>query len=282
MGKTIITCAVNGATVHRGQCPTVPYTPAEIAGEAERAYEAGAAVVHVTAREDGGGPSYRVERYREVVNAIRDRCPVLVSVSTTAFGVALEERTAPLEARPDLAILPMGTMTHARYNTRQKAFDYDHVFANRFSDVITLATRARELSVATVASCYDLGHLASLRTLREMGGLLGPVRAQFVIGVTGGIAATPHSLCRLVDTARRIGDEEPWWQAVAANGSWRLHAAALSLGGHLRVGFQDGLHLPTGEAADGNAALVEAAVGLCGAVGSQHATVEEARELLGL
>lgn len=278
MAKTIICAALNGPSLTRGQCPTVPFTPAELAAEAELSWQAGAACVHVYAREDGGSPSYRAERYREVVAAIRDRCPVLVSMSTGLFGVGLEERMAPVEARPDLVLLPAGTITWARYNARQRVFDYDHVFANRFTDMVALATRARELGVVPIAACYDLGHVASVRSLQDMGALPSPVAHAFVLGLTGGLAATPHQLCRLV--ADRDGG--PWQLALGSGQSWRMLGAALALGGHLRVGLQDDQTLPSGELADGNAALVEAAATICRSMGAEPATVDDARRIHGL
>ncbi len=275
MGNTIITAAINGPTVHRGLCPTVPYTPREIADEAERAWNAGASIVHVTAREDGGSLSYRVERHREVVQAVRERCPVLVSMSTAVFGVELEDRGAVLEARPDLALLPVGSMTLARYNPKQKAFDYDHVFANPFSAVIELASKARDFGVRCVVACHDLGHLPAVKSLVDMGALEDPVPHALIPGVTGGIPATPHGLCRLVEEV-----EGPW--SAGAGGAWPLLGAALALDGHIRVGFEDGVTMPNGEAADTNASLVDAAATLCAAVGRTPASVDDARSLLGL
>ena len=180
MSKVIITAALNGLTTHRGECAKVPFTPEEIAAEAQRASDAGAAIVHVHAREDGGAPSYRSERYYEVIQAIRERCSALISVSTGAFGVSLEDRLAPVTARPDFATLPMGTMSYARYNKSTHKFDYDHVFANPFGDMIAVAERTQEHSVQIIASCYDMGHVASAEPLRDMGLSTAPTKARFL------------------------------------------------------------------------------------------------------
>ncbi|MFT7620926.1 MAG: 3-keto-5-aminohexanoate cleavage enzyme [Myxococcota bacterium] len=273
--KTIITAAINGPTLHRGLCSTVPYTPREIAEEAERAWSAGASVVHVASREDGGSLSYRVERHREVMAAIRERSPVLVSMSTAAFGVGLEERSAVLEARPDLALLPIGSAAVARYSPRQKAFDYDLVFANPFSDVVALAARATDFGVRPIVACHDLGPIHAVPNLVDMGALTPGTPHALQLGLTGGMPANPQALIRMTECIAG-----PW--SVSGSGSWPLLAGALALGGHLRVGFEDGWTLPDGSTADSNGALVEAAVIICVAVGSQVADVDDARRILGL
>lgn len=276
-GPIIITAALNGATVHRGQCATVPYTPAELASEAGRSADAGASVIHVHAREVGGGPSYRVERYREVIAAIRERCDVLVSVSAGAFGVSGEERRTALEARPDLVCVPMGSMSWARFNQRTRTYDYDHVFANPFGDVLAAIRRARELGVAVIPSSWDLGHTDSAGRLLDMEELQPGRHHLLGLGVTGGIAANTHNLCRMADA---LPDAATWQVAAVGASAWRLRAGALSIGGHLRVGFEDGVLLPDGEVAESNGTLVEAAATLVRAVGLGPATAEDARRLL--
>lgn len=275
---TIITAALNGSTIHRGQCPTVPYTPQEIAAEAESAWSAGASVIHLFAREDGGGPSYRVERIREVIAAVRERCPAIISTSTTLLGVSIEERAAALEARPDLCVIPVGAMTVARPAARGPGFDYDRVFNNRFQDVVHLVGRARELGVRVVCECHDLGHVAAMRRLIANETVTPASVRQLTLGVLGGAPATTNTLTQLADG--RPGDGP--WQVAAADGSWHLRMGALSMGGHLRVGFQDGWVLPSGEIADSNAALVEAAAAMVRALGAEPATIDEAKALLRL
>ena len=277
--KTIITAALNGSTVHRGQCPTVPYTPAEIAAEAQRAVDAGAAIVHVHAREEGGAPSYRVERYRELLAAVRERCSGLVSVSTGMLGVGLDERAIPLEARPDLATLPVGTLTVARFNERTRSFDFDHVMANPFAAVTQLASRAAELGIHVVPTCYDVGHISSVDLLSRMGQLPGAANlyCNLTLGVMGGIPAHTTSLCHMAATMPAGGS---WCTTTPGKAPWRLFAGALSLGGHLRVGFEDGHRLPNGEAAESNGNLVEAAAALIRAAGLVPASADEARQML--
>ena len=305
MSRVIITAALNGPTTHRGACPGVPLTPAEIAAEAQRAYEAGAAVVHVHAREDGGAPSYRAERWRGVVNAVRERCPALVSVSTGLLGVTLQDRMCVLDSGADLASIPVGTLTYARYNSAKRAFDFDHVFANPFADVLALLGRARERGVAPLVVCSDLGHISAVEPLQDMGALRPAVAHSLLMGVSGGIQPTTHNrgtsrrstpasgarrsgppqdaavnLCRMVEAVGRGSA----WQIECISPSptlpWRMLAGAVSIGGHLRVGFQDTVHLPDGDVAESNGTLVTAAATLVRAVGFEPASVEEARGLL--
>ncbi|HIA01150.1 MAG TPA: 3-keto-5-aminohexanoate cleavage protein [Myxococcales bacterium] len=276
MQRVVITAALNGHSVHRGECSAVPYTPAEIAAEAQRAAEAGATIIHLHAREDGGAPCYRAERYWEVVEAVRQRCDALVSVATGAFGVSVDERLSGVEARPDLATMPLGSMSYARYNPGQRCFDYDHVFANPFSDMVTLVERMRERGVQTIASCYDLGQIASVQPLKEMGVLTESTPFNFTLGITGGLPAHTHNLARMVQAAT---DTDIWCCTSLGENAWKIRAAALSLGGHLRVGFEDGLHLPNGDAADSNADLVSAAVQLIHAVGLEVASTQDAKSI---
>jgi uncharacterized protein (DUF849 family) len=276
MERVVIIAALNGLTVQRGDCPTVPVSPAEIAAEAQRAAEAGASIVHIHAREDGGAPSYRTERFWELVQTIRERCNALVSVATGAFGVSVEERLCGVEARPDLATMPLGTMSFARYNPGQRCFDYDHVFANPFSDMVTVVERMRERGVQTLASCYDLGQIASVQPLIEMGVLTSSTPFNLTLGVTGGLPAHTHNLARMVQA---IENKRVWCVTAVGDNSWKMRAAALSLGGHLRVGFEDGLLLPNNDVADSNGDLVGAAVQLVHALGLEVATVEDAKTL---
>lgn len=285
MSRVIITAALNGPTTHRGACPGVPLTPAEIAAEAQRACEAGASVVHVHAREDGGATSYRAERWREVVDAVRERCDALVSVSTGLLGVTLQDRMCVLDSGADLANVPVGTLTYARYNGGKRAFDFDHVFANPFSDVLAILTRMRERAMAPIVVCSDLGHISAVEPLQDMGALRPAVAHSFLLGVSGGIQPTTHNLCRMVEAVLAgPGGRGSAWQIECISPSptlpWRMLAAAVSLGGHLRVGFQDGIHLPDGDVAESNGTLVAAAATLVRAVGLSPASVEEARGLL--
>ena len=280
MGSTIITAAINGATVHRAQCANVPFTPEEIAAEAQRVYDAGASVVLFHAREPGGAVSYRPEQYRAVIEAIRERCPILIAVDTGAIGVSLEDRCAGLEAQPDLAAVPIGTLSVARYNTGQRSFDYDLVLANPFATVVDILRRHRLHGITPVLTCHDVGHVAALQPLMEMEVLSDAPSCSLVVGVVGGAPAAPRQLAQLADL---VPNRSRWEVVCKADQSWPMLAAGCILGGGIRVGLEDSIYLADGSAASGNGDLVERAAALVRAVGGEPANVEEAKtSLIGL
>jgi len=280
MRSTIITAAINGATVHRAQCANVPFTPEEIAAEAQRVYDAGAAVVLFHAREPGGAVSYRPEQYRAVIEAIRERCPILIAVDTSAFGVSLEDRCAGLEAQPDLAAVPIGTLSVARYNPGQRSFDYDLVLSNPFSTVVDILRRHRLHQITPILTCHDMGHVAALQPLIEMDVLSGAPHCSLVVGVVGGAPAAPRQLTHLVDM---LPSGSRWEVVCKDDQPWPMLAAGCILGGDLRVGLEDSIYLADGSAVSGNGDLVERAVALVRTVGGEPANIEEAkRSLIGL
>ena len=140
MDACIITCALSGVAASREQCPAIPYTPAEYAAEARRARDAGAAVVHIHARYPDGRPSYRVEEYQAITEAILAETPdIVINYSTGAVGIPIEERVHHITGlKPELGALNMGSMNYAKYSPKRKALVFDFVFANPFSDITNL------------------------------------------------------------------------------------------------------------------------------------------------
>jgi 3-keto-5-aminohexanoate cleavage enzyme len=271
MKGVVITAALNGALVQRSRVETVPVEPAEIAAEAQLAAEAGAAVVHVHARESGGALSYRVERYRETLMEIRQRTDALVSMTTLMPGVGLEQRLAVVDARPDIVWLPLGTNTPARFDARGGVFEGDHPFIARFSDTVRLAERALQLGVKPWLVYHDLGHVSAARALIESGMISVSSPAVFRLGLLNGIDATAHNMCRLHEALPTNGG------FTLADGNWALRAAALASGGNIRVGFEEGTALPGGETATDNAALVRAAARLATAMGREICSSDDLR-----
>ena len=132
----VVTAALTGVLATRDQCPAIPYTPVEIAEEAKRAADAGAAIVHIHARNPEGGPEWRVETFAEILSEVRSRTDVIVNFSTGAIGIPVEQRVAHIrELRPEIGALNMGSMNYAIYSEKKKAFYHDHVFANPFKDI---------------------------------------------------------------------------------------------------------------------------------------------------
>ena len=135
----MITCALSGVVANRNQCPAIPYTPEEYAAEAKRAYEAGAAVVHIHARTPDGMPSYEIEDYRNIYEAVTDACPIIINFSTGAVGIPTHKKLDPVTTiRPDIGALNMGSMNYAKYHPKLKNFVFEFVFQNPFSEIVQI------------------------------------------------------------------------------------------------------------------------------------------------
>lgn len=280
MDKVIITCALTGVAATRKQCPAIPYTPVEIAEDALRAYNAGASVVHIHAREDDGRPSQRVEVYREIRDEIRQRCPIILNFSTGAVDVPASERVNHIsELQPEIGALNMGSMNYAKYSAEKKAFYFDHVFANPFGEIVMFLDAMNRAGVKPELECFDLGHIHNATPLYDMGLLTHPTQYSLILGVTGGIAPTVENL---VHMARALPPNATWEVIGISHYQWRLVAAAIAMGGNIRVGLEDNFYLRAGEMARHNGELVEKAARLAMELGRDVASVHEARKLLNL
>lgn len=279
--RVVITCALTGVLANRNQCPWVPYTPEEIAAEAQRAYDAGAAVVHIHARDpETGGPSHDPEVYGAIARETRKRCPVILNFSTGSVGVSTEAKIAPVrQVRPDIAALNMGSMNYAKYSTRRKEMVFDLVFENSFSEIRELLAVMNDVGAKPELECFDTGHTNSIYPLIDMGILKPPLQFSFIVGVLGGIPATTDAISF---QARQIPPSSQWEVIGISHTQWRMLAAALSLGGNIRVGLEDNFYLSPGQMAESNGQLVEKAARMARDVGREPATVDEAREILSL
>jgi uncharacterized protein (DUF849 family) len=282
----IITCAISGALANRAQCPAIPYTPQEYAAEARRIVDEGGVMIHIHARTPDGTPSYEVEDFRAITEAIRDELgddDVIVNYSTGTVGVPVAKRVAYLRAlRPDVAALNMGSMNYAKYSSSRKAFVFQTVFANPFDEIIELLEAMNELGIRPEHECFDVGHVGSLAPLIDMGVLRAPLHVDCVMGVTGGIPATARNLAAMVDNIDTLPTRPHWGVVGISRVQWTLVAAALALGGSVRVGLEDNLYLPDGTMARSNGELVARAVRMTQDAGRRIATVAEAREMLGV
>ena len=277
----VITCSISGSLAGREQCPAIPYTPEEYGAEARRAVEEGATMIHVHARTPEGTPSYAVEDFRAITEAIRAQAgDVVLNFSTGAIGVPLETRLAYLrELRPDVAALNMGSMNYAKYSPARKAFVFDMVFQNPFGEIVELLSELNALGIRPECECFDLGHVGSLDPLADMGLLATPAHVDFVMGVTGGIPPTARNLAAMADN---LPAGAHWGVIGIGRRQWLLLAAGLALGGSIRAGLEDNFHLPDGTMARSNGELIAHARTLAEGVGRRPATVDEARDLLGL
>ena len=280
----IITCSISGAVANRDQCPAIPYTPEEYASEARRAVEEGAAMIHIHARTPDGIPSFEVEDFRAITDAIRGAVDdVIVNYSTGAIGVPIEKRIAYLrELRPDVAALNMSSMNYAKYSAKRKDFVFKAVFENSFDTIIEFLEAMNELDIRPEHECFDAGHVANLDPLIDMGLLAEPLQISCVMGVNGGIRPNPRNLAVMADQIPG-GPEGPnnWGVIGIGRDQWRLVASAAALGGNVRVGLEDNFYLPDGEMAGSNGVLIARARRIVEDLGRRAATVEEARALLG-
>ncbi len=277
--KVVITCALTGVVANKEQCPHIPYTAEEIAEEARQAYNAGASVVHIHAREDDGTPSIRVPVFEKIYKEVRKRSPVLINFSTGAVGVPREERIAHIPAcKPEIAALNMGTMNYAKYSRRRQDFVFSIEFLNPIPDIIYYLQTMKDNGVQPECECFDVGHLETVYPLMDMG-LLDRFQVSCILGVVGGIQASAQNLVYL---SSRVPPGIPWQVIGISNEQWLLCSAALALGGNIRVGLEDNFYLSPGEMAAGNGPLVEKAARMARDIGREPATVDEAKMLLKL
>jgi 3-keto-5-aminohexanoate cleavage enzyme len=280
----IITCSISGAVANREQCPAIPYTPEEYAAEAKRAVDEGCSMIHIHARTPEGVPSYEVEDFHAITEAILGAVDdVIVNYSTGAIGVPIEKRIEYLrELRPDVAALNMGSMNYAKYSARRKDFVFKAVFENSFDTIIAFLAAMNELGIRPEHECFDSGHVANLDPLIDMGLLSEPLQVECVMGVNGGIRPTPKNLVHMAEQVPGGAEGRNNWGVIGiSRDQWRLVAAATALGGNVRVGLEDNFYLPDGEMARSNGDLIARARRIVEDAGRRVASVADARELLG-
>jgi uncharacterized protein (DUF849 family) len=281
----IISCSISGVIANRDQCPAIPYTPEEYAAEARRAVDEGASQIHIHARKPDGTPSYEVEDFQAITEAILAEVgDVIVNYSTGAIGIPIEKRIEYLRAcRPDVAALNMSSMNYAKYSRRRKDFVFKAVFENSFDTIIEFLTAMKELGIKPEHECFDSGHVANLDPLVDMGLLEPPLQISLVMGVTGGIRPTPRNVTLMSDQIPGGPEGPNQWQVIGiSRDQWKLLASSLVLGGNVRAGVEDNLYLPNGEMCKSNGELIAKAREMAEDVGRRPASVAEARELLGV
>ena len=278
----IITCSISGSIANRDQCPAIPYTPGEYAAEAQRIVDEGGVHIHIHARTPDGAPSYEIEDFVAIKEAIRAEVgdSVIINFSTGTVGVPVEKRIAYLEAgKPEVAALNMGSLNYAKYSRSKKQFVFNMVFENPFGEIIELLQEMNELGIKPEHECFDVGHVGSLAPLIDMGVLKEPLHVDCVMGVVGGIPPSERNLAAMVDN---IPAGSHWGVIGISRDQWMLVTAALTLGGSIRVGLEDNLYLPSGEMARSNGELIAKARQLTEDVGRRPASVEEARAMLAI
>ena len=283
----VIACAISGAIADRDQCPAIPYTPQEYAAEARRIVDEGGVHIHIHARTTDGAPSYEIEDFTAIRDAIVGEVgdAAIINFSTGTVGVPVAKRIGYLEAcRPEVAALNMGSLNYAKYSRSRRDFVFKFVFTNPFDEIIELLEAMRRLGIKPEHECFDVGHAGSLAPLVDMGLLEAPLHADFVMGVVGGVPATARNLAMMAENLAAAWPERThhWGVIGIGRGQWAMVAAALTLGGSIRVGLEDNFYLPDGTMARSNGDLIARARRLTEDCGRRPATVEEARALLGV
>ncbi|MGW9332921.1 3-keto-5-aminohexanoate cleavage protein [Bosea sp. NPDC055594] len=297
--KVIITCAVTGAIHTPSMSPYLPVTPDEIIDAAVGAAEAGAALVHVHARNPKTGqPDQSPEAFEPFLKVIKQRSNCVINITTGGAPTMLvEERLKPCaHFKPEVASLNMGSMNFGLYPmlNRFKEFKHDwerpylegsddRVFKNTFKDIANILTTCAENGTRFEIECYDIGHLYTLAHFVDRGLVKPPFFVQSVFGLLGGIGPHPEDVMHMKRTADRLfGDDYHWSVLGAGRHQLPIAAMAVAMGGNLRVGLEDSLWLGPGQLAKSNADQVRAARQIIEGLGLEIATPDDAREQLQL
>ena len=297
--KVIITCAVTGGIHTPTMSPHLPITAQEIADAAVGAAEAGAAIVHLHARDPADGrPSQAPELFEPFLRSIKQRSDVVCNLTTGgAPGMTVDERIKPAAAwKPEVASLNMGSMNFGLFPMleRYKAWQHewepamltmtrDIVFRNTYADIEHIITTLNDTGTRYEFECYDTSHLHNLHYFFKAGLVKAPLFIQTVFGLLGGIGSHPDEVLHMKRTADRLfGDQYRWSVLGAGRAQMPVAAMAAAMGGNVRVGLEDSLWLRAGKLAETNAAQVRQVRKIIEGLGLEVATATEAREILEL
>lgn len=295
----IITCAVTGAIHTPSMSPHLPITPQEIAEAAIGAAEAGAAIVHLHARDPvDGRPSQDVDLFRQFLPQVKASSDVVINITTGgAPTMGVEERLQPVaQLQPELASLNMGSMNFGLYEMLDRFTEFKHdwerpylaesddrIFRNTFRDIAHILNVCAENQTRFEIECYDIGHLYTAAHFLQRGLLKAPIFIQSVFGLRGGIGGHPEDLAHMRRTADRLfGDAYEWSILGAGRNQIPLGTMGLAMGSNVRVGLEDSLWDGPGKLAASNADQVRRIRTVIEALGGRVATPDEAREMLGL
>ena len=269
MDKLIITAALTGAEVTRNDNPNLPITPEELAGAAYDCYRAGASIVHLHARNEDQSSTQSAEVYRKIIDLIKARCNLIVQVSTGgAVGMSAEERLQPVYLKPEMATLSTGSVNFG-----------DDVFMNPPGYIEEFAKIMQEQGVKPEIEAFDVGMINNALQLLKKGLLSEPLHFDFVMGVPGGIAGTIKNLLHMAESIPAVST---WTVAGVGRTELPLGTAAVIMGGHVRVGFEDNIYYTKGVLAESNAQLVERIARVAEIHSRPVASPDEAREILNL
>ncbi|MGA1598733.1 MAG: 3-keto-5-aminohexanoate cleavage protein [bacterium] len=298
--KVIITCAVTGSIHTPSMSPHLPVTPEEIAEQALGAAEAGAAILHLHARNpQDGSPTPDPEVFLQFLPAIHQQSDAVINI-TTGGGqyMSVEERLqAPLRVSPEMCSLNMGSINFGLFPILEKRQEWQHewepkfledtrdfVFRNTFKDIEFILHELGEKGGTRFEfECYDVGHLYNLKHFWDRGLVKGPLFIQFIFGILGGIGPDPAHLTHMKETADKLFGENYLFSVLAAGKhQMSMITNSATLGGSVRVGLEDSLYLGKGQLAPDNASQVRKIREILERLSLEVATPEEARQLLAL
>lgn len=298
--KVIITCAVTGSIHTPTMSPYLPVTPEEIAESSIEAARAGAAIIHLHARDPKTGyPSAKLEDFMDFLPRVKAECDAVLNISTGGSSLmSLDQRLTPARgARPEMCSLNMGSMNFGIFPLKSRYRDWQHdwepklldatrktIFQNTFEDIENIIEELGDgCGTRFEFECYDVGHIETLAYYLRKGRIRGPLYVQFVLGVLGGAGATPENLLHMKSTADRLLGDAYHFSGLGA-GAQQIPLASMAaiLGGNVRVGLEDSLMIRPGELASSNAEQVSKIRRIVEELGLEIATPDEARTMLNL
>ncbi len=299
MAKFIVTAALTGAIHTPTMSPYLPITPDQLAEEARRAREAGAAVVHVHGRDPKTGrPSADSDLFGEILSKIKSKCDAVICATTGGgFGMSVEERVKVVKTySPEMASLNAGSLNFSLHPLLEKMQDFkyewepqylamseDFIFPNTFKTLREFSSYFSQEDTKPEFEVYDAGMLNNIAFLLSRSSIKKPIYIQFVLGILGGMQATVGNLVFLHNSAREIfGTDFVWSVCAAGRNQFKMCNAALLMGGFTRVGLEDNLYLGKGELAKSSAEQVEKIIRIAREHDLEPATPEEARSILNL
>ena len=298
--KVIISCAVTGAVHVPSQSDYLPITPEQIAENAIGAAEAGAAILHLHARDpQTGRPTPNPDMFMQFLPEIKERTDAVVNITTGGGqGMTLEQRlAAAMRAKPEMCSLNMGSMNFGRFQMAKRIKDWkfdweaedleasrDYIFRNTYADITYILRELGEgHGVKFEFECYDIGHLYNLAYFLEEGLIKPPFFVQTIFGILGGIGTDPEDLLHMKRTADRLfGDVYQWSILGGGRQQFNLVTMGAIMGGNVRVGLEDNIYLGKGQLAKSNAELVARTVRILNELSLEIATPDEARSMLAL
>jgi 3-keto-5-aminohexanoate cleavage enzyme len=276
MNKLVITVCPTGGRKRQGTNLPIPLRPADIAQSAFECYKAGASIVHIHARDENGNNTSDLRAFSEIINRIRDKCDILIQVGTglgkktPSSNFSLEERMAlsELSPAPDMFTINGGT------------FDLEDVlFQNPFTWNESFLKKINSRGIPVECEIYDIGHIANMCRLRDLGLLKEPLHFNLLLGIDGGIPATLPNLHHLIDS---LPESCTWQVGCVSSNSIAMITAAILLGGNIRTGLEDTIYFASGILAESNFQLVDRVVKIASLLNRDIADVEETKKILKL